>query len=247
VVLSPGVGDLRAAYRFVAPALAEAGYRVVAPDLRGMGDSSPAWDDYSETGIASDLDALIGALDGGPAILVGNSISAGAAVCLAATSPSRVRALVLVGPFVRNIPVPAWKSAMFRLALARPWGASTWVRYQRDRLYPKAKPPDSAERSRALRANLAEPGRMRAFQRMVWSDHRAAEAALPRVAVPVLVVIGGADPDFSDPAGEGRWVAEHVHGKLVVIPGVGHYPQAEAPREFLDAVRPFIDREGHGA
>jgi alpha-beta hydrolase superfamily lysophospholipase len=39
VVLLPGMGDVRAGYRFLAPALAETGYRVASTDLRGRGDS----------------------------------------------------------------------------------------------------------------------------------------------------------------------------------------------------------------
>ena len=39
VVLVPGMGGLRACYRFLAPALKEAGYRVACTDLRGYGDS----------------------------------------------------------------------------------------------------------------------------------------------------------------------------------------------------------------
>jgi pimeloyl-ACP methyl ester carboxylesterase len=38
-VLVPGLGDLRASYRFLAPALKEAGYRVACTDLRGAGGS----------------------------------------------------------------------------------------------------------------------------------------------------------------------------------------------------------------
>jgi alpha-beta hydrolase superfamily lysophospholipase len=40
VVLSHGIGDHRQAYRFLAPKLAQAGYRVVSADLRGHGESS---------------------------------------------------------------------------------------------------------------------------------------------------------------------------------------------------------------
>ena len=40
VVLVPGMGDLRAAYRFLAPALRDAGYRVATTDLHGHGDSA---------------------------------------------------------------------------------------------------------------------------------------------------------------------------------------------------------------
>lgn len=43
VVLAHGLGDSRQAYRFVVPALVEAGYRVAAVDLRGCGESSVDW------------------------------------------------------------------------------------------------------------------------------------------------------------------------------------------------------------
>jgi pimeloyl-ACP methyl ester carboxylesterase len=43
VVLVPGMGGLRAGYRFLAPALRDAGYRVACTDLRGHGDSDPTF------------------------------------------------------------------------------------------------------------------------------------------------------------------------------------------------------------
>jgi alpha-beta hydrolase superfamily lysophospholipase len=43
VVLSHGIGDRRQAYRFLAPKLAQAGYRVASADLRGHGESRLGW------------------------------------------------------------------------------------------------------------------------------------------------------------------------------------------------------------
>src|SRR5580704_7298801 len=48
VVLVPGMGDLRASYRFLAPALREAGYRVACTDLRGHGDSDTTFASYGD-------------------------------------------------------------------------------------------------------------------------------------------------------------------------------------------------------
>jgi pimeloyl-ACP methyl ester carboxylesterase len=76
VVLSHGIGDRRQAYRFLAPKLAAAGYRVVSADLRGHGESSMGWASISRTDVAGDLLALIRHL-GGPAVIVGHSISGG--------------------------------------------------------------------------------------------------------------------------------------------------------------------------
>src|ERR1017187_5804403 len=67
IVLVPGMGDLRAAYRFLAPALRAAGYRVACTDLRGHGDSDSGFSSYGDAETAGDLIALIEAL-GAPAI-----------------------------------------------------------------------------------------------------------------------------------------------------------------------------------
>lgn len=242
VVCVPGMGQLRSIYRFIVPKLAKEGVRVITMDVRGMGDSTANWSDYSESSIASDMVALIDQLQGGPVIITGNSISAGAAVCVSAEHPELVAGLILVGPSVRQIPIARWKKLSYHLALAGPWGQGTWVNYQSEKLYPSSKPPDIADYNATLRKNLHEPDRMRAFRRMAGTDHRAAESHLGKVKSPTLLVMGGADPDFSDPVAEGKFVAERLHGELVILPGLGHYPQAEQPDEFLNSVTHFLLR-----
>ena len=56
VVLAHGLGDSRAAYRFLVPQLAAAGYRVAAVDLRGCGESSADWPAFTRTDIAGGPD-----------------------------------------------------------------------------------------------------------------------------------------------------------------------------------------------
>ena len=246
-VCAPGMGEPRTIYRFVTPILVQAGYRVVTVDLRGMGDSSVAWSDYSESSIGSDLLALIRHLNAGAAILVGNSISAGAAVWAAAESAESIAALVLIGPFVRQVHIPRWKVGLFRLALARPWGARAWTNYQRTKLYPLAKPSDLGPFSRAIQAKLRERGRMRAFQKMARTGHQEAEARLDRVRAPALVVMGTADPDFPDPSAEAYGVAARLHGRVALMPGAGHFPQAEVPDAFGGEVLRFLKEAAHAA
>ncbi len=53
VVLAHGMGDNRNAYRFLIPALTEAGYRVAATDLRGHGESSTGWSSYGLAALAA--------------------------------------------------------------------------------------------------------------------------------------------------------------------------------------------------
>ena len=104
IVLSHGIGDRRQAFRFLAPELVQAGFRVAAPDMRGHGDSSMGWASISRTDVAGDLVALIRHL-GGPAIIVGHSLSGGAATIAAATAPDLVKGIVEVGPFTKKVEV----------------------------------------------------------------------------------------------------------------------------------------------
>ena len=109
VVLAHGIGDSRHSYRFVAPALAAAGYRVASVDLRGCGESSATWDGYSRTDIGGDLVALVRHL-GGPAVVVGHSIGGGAATVAAeivAAPPLIDWPMMTAGP-------PRWRTSATR-------------------------------------------------------------------------------------------------------------------------------------
>ncbi|MCU1640798.1 MAG: Chloride peroxidase, partial [Nocardia sp.] len=105
VVLSHGMGDSRKAYRFLAPQIAAAGYRVINTDMRGHGESSMGWasvtgkEAISRTDVANDLLAVIKGLNAGPAIVVGHSLSGGSATIAAAQGPDLVRAIVEINPF----------------------------------------------------------------------------------------------------------------------------------------------------
>ncbi len=87
LVLVPGMGDLRGGYRFLAPALRGAGYRVACADLRGHGDSDATFTAYGDQETAGDTIALIEEL-GEPAVVIGNSMGAGPATLAAAERPS---------------------------------------------------------------------------------------------------------------------------------------------------------------
>jgi pimeloyl-ACP methyl ester carboxylesterase len=52
--------------------------------------------------------------------------------------------------------------------------------------------------------------------------------------------MGASDPDFPDPAAEARWVADRLHGEVLMVPRSGHYPQAEYPEVVSPAVVGFV-------
>lgn len=238
VLCVPGMGDLRSAYRFLAPAMADAGYRVATMDLRGHGDSDATFSSYDDVAAGTDVVALIGEL-GGPAVVVGNSMGAGAVAWAAAEAPDRVSGLVLIGPFVRQVPVGAMAVLMFRLALMWPWGRAAWLAYY-PKLYPGRPPADLEEHRARIRASLRRPGHWQAFAKTTRSSHAPVEARLDEVQAPTLVVMGERDPDFPDPAAEAQLVARRLGGEVLMVPDAGHYPQAEYPEVVTPAVVEFL-------
>lgn len=241
VVAAPGMGDLRSVYRFLGPMLVAAGYRFVAMDLRGAGDSTVDWDDYSDAAIGDDMVALVRRLDSGPAVLIGNSLTAASAVIAADEQPDLVDGLVLIGPFVRDVPVPAWQRTAFKAMLTPPWGRRAWVAYYRKQMYPLAAPPDHADQVDRLGRSLAEPGRFGAFRSLAFNSHAEAESRLEELSVPALVVMGTADPDFPDPRAEAQYLADRLDATLVLVDGAGHYPHAEAPAEVAAPLVEFLE------
>ncbi|KZE89643.1 2-(acetamidomethylene)succinate hydrolase [Microbacterium sp. TNHR37B] len=245
VVLSPGMGELRSTYRLLVPRLVRAGLRVVSVDLRGHGDSDATFAQYGDSPTAQDLGALIEHL-GEPAVVVGNSMSAGAAVILAAESPRLVRGLVLTGPFVRPPTVHPAMALVFRILTARPWAAVTWNAYL-PHLYAGDLPADFAQYRAAVRDALRRPGYARAFSRTTRADHGPAERALAAVHAPSLIVMGENDPDFPDPRAEAEWIGSALAGRVVMVPRAGHYPHVQQPDVTADAIIHFIEEELHRA
>lgn len=244
VVCVPGMGESRASFRHLVPGLAEAGYRVAVMDLRGHGDSSARFDAYDDPAAAGDVLAVIDALGGGPASIVGNSMGAAAAVIAAAERPESVERLVLIGPFVRDHGSAASRW-LLRVLLARPWGPAVWRGYYGS-LFGQQRPSDHDEHTTRALELLRRPGRWAAFQATTRTSHAPAEAALPRVTSATLVVMGDRDRDFPDPRAEAAWVADAVRGEYSMIAGAGHYPMAEQPAEVLDVMLSFLDGAERG-
>ena len=238
IVLVPGMGDLRATYRFVAPALREAGYRVALTDLRGQGDSDTTFPTYGDEETASDVIALVEEL-GGPAFIVGNSMGAGAGVIMAAERPELVSGLVLVGAFVRNARVNAMQRLISRVAMAPLWAATVWKSYM-PRLYAGKRPADFEAYRDQVVASLRRPGYAKAFSRITHTSHDPAEARLKDVTAATLVIMGDQDPDFHDPKAEAAWIAETLGGEAVIVPAAGHYPQSQQPEITINAVLGFL-------
>src|ERR1700730_12312682 len=107
VVLCHGFPELAFSWRRQVPALVGAGFRVVAPDLRGYGHSSspPEVDAYDVVSLCDDLCGLLDALGEEDALFVGHDWGASLVWQLAVLHPARVRAVAgLSVPFVPRAP-----------------------------------------------------------------------------------------------------------------------------------------------
>jgi pimeloyl-ACP methyl ester carboxylesterase len=247
VICVPGLGDTRASWRALAPALAAAGHTVFVMDLRGHGGSSTGFPVYSAAAIAGDVAALIDAEELRGVTIIGNSIGGGAACRVAVERPERVARLVLVNPFVRDMPAERWLRPLVPLVFARPWGGWAWGKY-RETLF-ITQPADQAENRAEVLANLAEPGRLEATRAMLRASKADIAARLSALAVPSLVLMGAQDPDYPDPAAEGENLRGLLGGAVTVemIERAGHYPQIERPEETAALVLGFLGEARLGA
>lgn len=233
IVCIPGMGDLRTSYRHTTPALVAAGFSVITMDLRGHGDSDKTFTNYGDAATSTDIVALLDFLNE-DAIVVGNSMAAGAAV-MAARESTHVRGNVLVGPFVRN---PRSNLGWILNILLQPlWGRAVWMGYLPN-LYAGTKPADQAEYLASVRQALRPGDAFHAFRLTTRADHAPAEAALT-TKTPTLVVMGEKDPDFKDARAEAQWIAAQTGGHTLMVPEAGHYPQSQRPEIVAPAIIEF--------
>jgi pimeloyl-ACP methyl ester carboxylesterase len=251
IVLSHGMGDRRNSYRFLAPHVAAAGYRVANVDLRGFGESSADWPSHSRTDSAGDLLAVIRHL-GGPAIIVGHSLSGGAATIAAAQEPALVSAIVEIDPFTRAqklnlgalIRIRRHRNGIALLVSAGMLGnLGLWMRYLNGVAYPGSRPADFDDAMTALEANLREPGRMNALKKAGQSKPTDAGAQLPNIQCPALVIMGTLDPDFGDPRAEADAIVAMMPaglGAVAMVEGAGHYPHVQSADQVAALILPFL-------
>ncbi|MET8873288.1 alpha/beta hydrolase [Nocardia sp. NPDC004604] len=261
VVLSHGIGTSRHDYRHLVPPLVAAGYRVVNADLRGHGESSLGWPSVtrkaaiSRTDVAGDLLSVIRYF-GGPAAIVGHSLSGGAATIAAAEAPELVAAIIEINPFTKAqhldmgalFTVPRYRRGLMRLMGTLLLGSPRlWRRYL-DFAYP-TKPDDYTDYLDGLMRTLRKPGRWAEFMKTGRTTPADAEAALSGVHRPALVIMGAADPDYPDPKAEGMAIVAAMPmgiGKVAVVDGGGHYPHAQFGDRVAELIIPFLRQHAAG-
>jgi 3-oxoadipate enol-lactonase len=213
--------------------------RVLAPDLRGFGESSPTRDGTATVDdIAADIDALLETFGIGSAVVAGLSMGGFVALALHRLRPSRIRALVLVDTRSGPDSPEARKGRDEAIALVRKEGARALARV----LLPKMLTPAgvASPMGRAL-LDLMAAARVEGIAGALAAirDRPDAGPGLARIAVPTLVVTGADDTLIPPSESEALRVA--IRGaRLEVLPGAGHLSNYERPDAFNAVVRDFL-------
>lgn len=240
VILLPGAGDVRSEHRFIAADLTDAGYRVVAADLPGHGDSSVA-NSYGVAETADSLLQLIDHLQSGPAAVVACSFAPAAAVWAATERPEVISRLVMISPHLEADDSMSGRVVRWamKVLLRGPWAAGLWNRLYRS-WYPLALPADFDVEAEKIGRMVADPGRRRAVRETLVADRDGMSARIDRLAIPSLVLFGSADSHFGNPEAEAAGIAARTGARVVMVEGAGHYPHVERPEVVTSAILSFL-------
>ncbi|MDT5265329.1 MAG: hypothetical protein QOI90_1955 [Mycobacterium sp.] len=250
-------------YVDVAPMLAERGYRVIVPYLRGFGSTTFLSDAEVRNGqqaaAATDVIALMDALNIPRAIIGGFDWGARSADIVAALWPDRCRALVAVSGYIivnleanlKPLPPQAEYGWWYQYYFATERGRQGYQENTHDfneLIWKNASPTwsfDDATYDRSAAA-FANPDHVEiVIHNYRWRQSLAPGqpqfqeledrlAAKPVITVPTITV----SSDFDGPAKDGKAYRQQFTGKYShrVLDGIGHNVPHEAPRQFADAV-----------
>jgi pimeloyl-ACP methyl ester carboxylesterase len=227
-------------------------HTVIAPDLRGFGQSAKPEGGYDKVTMAQDIHALAKSLGHRRVAVVGHDIGLMVAYAYAAQYPDEVSRIALMDAFLPG--VGDWTSVWLLRDL---WHFHFYGKTPlalvagRERIYFEhfwndfaADPTRSvSEADRQLYAKAyAEPGAMQAgfevFRAFEQDAKNFANLAKTKLPMPMLVLAGEkASGEFL--ITQGYLVADNVKG--IVIKGSGHWLIDEAPQATISALRSFLD------
>jgi pimeloyl-ACP methyl ester carboxylesterase len=217
-------------------------YRVIAPDLRGHGESPVPEGVYTMDAMADDVVELLETLEiSGPVVVGGLSMGGYVALSLAARYPTRVRALMLMDTKAApDTPEAAQAREAMAQAVIAADSAAPVVDAMLPRLFAKLtleQHPERVEPMKDVMSQTAPRGIAGALRGMAARPDRRAD--LPKIVVPALVLVG--DEDVITPVAESKSMAEALpNARLEVIRQAGHLAPYENPSDANAAILRFL-------
>jgi pimeloyl-ACP methyl ester carboxylesterase len=250
VLLLHGYAETSRMWRPIIPVLAK-NFRVIAPDLPGIGDSGIPADGLDMKSAAIRIHALVRSLGVEKARVVGHDIGLMVAYAYAAQFPAETEKLVLMDAFLPG--VAGWEAIYnnpgiwhFRFngptpeklvaGRERTYFDHFWNDFAAD----KTRSIPEADR-KAYAEAYSRPGRMRAgwayFVSFQKAAHDFALLAETKLTMPVLA-IGGEKANGEALGQQAKAVATDV--KVIVLKDTGHWVMEERPKETMDALLTFL-------
>ncbi len=215
-------------------------YRLIAPDLRGFGQSSDT--DGSAVSMeqyAEDLRALLDSLNVKQAVLCGLSMGGYIALAFVAQYPARVKGLILANTRALADSEEARQGRLTNADRVRKEGLPFLVDSMAPKLLGPNARPEIALSVRSMMMRQRSAGVASALLGMAARPDRT--ALLPYVKAPILIVTGSADALIS-PADSEALHRVNPASQLVVIPDAGHLSNLDKADAFNEALRAFYLR-----
>ena len=218
-------------------------FRVLAPDLRGFGESPVTPGSVTMGEYAADVEELLDGLGIMRAAIVGLSMGGLVTMELAVSRPERYWAIGLVTTTAEPVTPQERVARRQRADAVERDGMGVLVDYMHTGVYGPACPPAIRARVDAMMSAASPAGAAAALRgRAERPDYRP---LLARLDIPAFVCTGSADP-WSDDAVTAGIVSCLKRPEVLVIDGAGHLPNLEAEREFNDALRTFLRTHAPG-
>ena len=212
-------------------------YRVLAPDLRGHGDS-PAASGWPTIGdMAVDVAELLEALGEHRAHVVGLSLGGGVALQLGLDYPQWVESLTIVNAAATlRVPRHRWPHAIVRVFLLLTGQRQRLGEWVAAGLFPR---PEHRELRKEAAKRISSNLRRNYLRAIIAILRFNIADEVHRIQAPTLVVAG--ELDDTVPLGPKRDLARGIsHASLEVIAGSGHATPLDAPDQFNSLLKSFL-------
>lgn len=238
VLLLHGLGATCESWMLQIPDLVACGFRVIAPDLRGFGDSTTPRKLYRIEDMSADMAALLAGLGIQKASLVGISMGGTVALGLLYGYAQFIEKAILVNTFARLRPARPADFFYYasRIVLLYAVGLQAQAKAVANHIFPK---PDQEPLRQLLIEEIskADPAGYRAAFTALARFNLT--AALPRVTAPTLVVT--AANDTTVPLSVQNRLAAGIRGaRHVIIPDAGHAVTVDQPAAFNRIMLDFL-------
>ena len=238
ILLLHGLGVTGESWGLQIPALVEAGFRVLAPDVRGFGRSTYPGGKTTIVQMTGDTIDLLYNLGIQRTSIAGISMGGTIALQLALEKPGLVEKLVLINTFARLRPVSlrSWIYFITRFFLVNVTGIRTQANYVVRRIFPRQ---DQEEFRNILLSQImqANPQGYRAAMRALASFNVVSR--LPEIQIPTLVVT--AENDTTVPPRTQYALVEGIpDARQAIISSAGHAVIADQPDRFNQVLIDFL-------